>query len=102
MDNPEESPVAMFQRTLHMEQRVANAFVAGGVEILEELAYVPLDELFAIDGLTESEVQHFRQRYRARLLFGSSRGCMTRRLWERGRDIDLPVWAINGGLFTEL
>ena len=50
------------------EVRVANAFVAGGIEILEELAYVPLDELLAIDGITESEVQHFRQRAREHLL----------------------------------
>ena len=51
-----------------MEPRVANAFVAAGIEALEELAYVPIDELLSIDTLTSSEVQYFRQRAREYLL----------------------------------
>ena len=68
MPSPDESPEAMFQRTIHMDQRVARLLTAGGILTLEELAYVPIDELLAVKGLQESEAQLFRGRARAFLL----------------------------------
>ncbi len=68
MPNPSESPEAMFQRTLQMDERLARVLAAGGIVTLEELAYVPIDELLAVKGLQESEAQLFRGLARAFLL----------------------------------
>jgi transcription termination factor NusA len=61
-----ESPTAMFQRTLGMEPRIADALIAAGIETLEELAYVPINELLSIEALKDSEAQYFRHRDRLR------------------------------------
>lgn len=68
MATPDGSPTALFQRTLGMDPRIANALVASGIETLEELAYVPIDELLSTEELRESEAQYFRQRAREYLL----------------------------------
>ena len=68
MDRPNESPEAMFQRTLHMDERLARTLTAGGIATLEELAYVPIAELLKVPGLDESQAQLFRKRARAYLL----------------------------------
>lgn len=68
MPRPDESPEAMFQRILHMDERIAQVLTAGGIVTLEELAYVPIDELLAVKGLQESEAHLFRSRARAFLL----------------------------------
>jgi transcription termination factor NusA len=68
MPTPDESPEAMFQRILRMDERLARALTSGGIVTLEELAYVPIDEVLGIEGLQESEVQLFRTRARAYLL----------------------------------
>jgi N utilization substance protein A len=58
----------MFQRTLHMDERLARTLTAGGIATLEELAYVPIRELLGVQGLEESQAQLFRKRARAYLL----------------------------------
>jgi len=68
MGEPNESPEAMFQRTLKMEASVARVLIAGGIATLEELAYVPIGELLEVQGLDESLAQQFRKRARAYLL----------------------------------
>jgi len=68
MPNSGESPETMFQRTLKMNERLALVLTAGGIVTLEELAYVPIDELLAVKGLQGSEAQLFRRRARAFLL----------------------------------
>jgi N utilization substance protein A len=68
MDKPHESPEVMFQRTLHMDERLARTLTAGGIATLEELAYVPIGELLAVQGLEEPQAQLFRKRARAYLL----------------------------------
>jgi transcription termination factor NusA len=68
MDKPEESPEALFQRTLQMDARLARTLTAGGVLTLEELAYVLIGELLGIPGLGESDAQRFRKRAREYLL----------------------------------
>ena len=65
---PDESPSAMFQRTIRMDEPMAKALVRADVTLLEELAYVPLAELMAIDGIQEPVLNEFRQRARAYLL----------------------------------
>jgi transcription termination/antitermination protein NusA len=65
MASPGESPEAMFQRTLKMDDRLAHVLTTGGIVTLEELAYVPIDELLAVKGIQESEAQLFRRRARA-------------------------------------
>jgi N utilization substance protein A len=74
MDRPDDSPEAMFQRTLHMDERLARTLTAGGIATLEELAYVPLQELLGVQGLQESEAQLFRKRARAYLLHDAMGG----------------------------
>jgi N utilization substance protein A len=63
-----ESPVALFRRTLEMSEVLANAFVAGGIATLEELGYVPISELLNIDGVSEVDAQRFRKAARDYLL----------------------------------
>ena len=74
VDEAKESPEAMFQRTLRMEEAMANALVAADITMLEELADVPISELLAIEGLEEPAVQIFRQRAREYLLIDASGG----------------------------
>ena len=74
MSRPAESPEAMFQRILQMDERLAQTLTAGGIATLEELAYVPIGELLAVQGLQESDAQLFRKRARAYLLHDASRG----------------------------
>lgn len=62
MDRSHESPAAMFKRTLQMEERLADALVAAEILSLEELAYVPMEELLGIQGVSGQEVQLFRRR----------------------------------------
>ena len=68
MAKADESPEAMFQRTLQMDARLARTLTAGGILTLEELAYVPIGELLGVRGLAESDAQHFRKRAREYLL----------------------------------
>jgi N utilization substance protein A len=51
-----------------MDEVMAKALVNADITLLEELAYVPVAELLAIDGVEESAVHEFRQRARAYLL----------------------------------
>lgn len=74
MNRPAESPEVMFQRILHMDERLAQTLTAGGIATLEELAYVPIGELLAVQGLQESDAQLFRKRARAYLLHDASSG----------------------------
>jgi N utilization substance protein A len=58
----------MFQRTLHMDERLAQTLIAGGIVTLEELGYVPIAELLRIEGLDESDAQLYRKRAREYML----------------------------------
>ena len=68
MARPDESPEEMFQRTLRMEAEMAHTLTAGGISTLEELAYVPLNELLEVKGLAESDAQRLRALARKYLL----------------------------------
>ena len=58
----------MFVRALKIEPEWAAVLVANGLTTLEEVAYVPIDELRAIDGVDEQRVQAWRARARRHLL----------------------------------
>ena len=64
----DETPADMFRRTLNMDERLAQALVAAEIITLEELAYVPIDELLAVRGASAEELQLFRKRAREHLL----------------------------------
>ena len=74
MERADESPEQLFQRTLHMDAGVARTLTAAGIVTLEELAYVPMQELLDIPGLMESDAQLFRKRAHAYLLKDVMRG----------------------------
>jgi len=57
-----------------MDERLARTLTAGGIVTLEELAYVPIEELLKVQGLEESQAQLFRKRARAYLLVDSNWG----------------------------
>ena len=64
----DEAPAGMFRRTLNMDERLAQALVAAEITTLEELAYVPIEELLAVRGASAEELQLFRKRAREHLL----------------------------------
>jgi N utilization substance protein A len=72
--SPDESPEDLFQHALQMEARVARTLTAAGIVTLEELAYVPIQELLDTPGLHEAEAQLFRKRAKAYLLRDVMRG----------------------------
>jgi N utilization substance protein A len=68
LDKQPESTAEMFQRTLHINEALANKLVEGGLSTLEEVAYVPFSELREVGGLWDEETTALRNRARAHLL----------------------------------
>jgi transcription termination factor NusA len=68
MTEPEESPAAMFQRTLHIGTALAEALERGGLTSLDEVAYIPHWELAEIGRLDEVQTQKLREMARMYLL----------------------------------
>ena len=68
MDEPDESPASMFQRTLHIGVDLANALERGGLTTLDEVAYIPHRELAEIGHLDEIQTQRLREMARMYLL----------------------------------
>jgi len=58
----------MFQRTLRMDARLARTLTTAGILTLEELAYVPIDELLGVKGLSQPDAQRLRTLARNYLL----------------------------------
>ncbi len=54
--------IDMFTKHLDIDEEFATALVEEGFSTLEELAYVPVDELLEIDGLDEEMVEALRER----------------------------------------
>lgn len=61
MNEPDESPAAMFQRTLKVSAELAELLVNGQLTTLEEVAYVPFAELSEISKLPDEEVSSLRR-----------------------------------------
>ena len=68
MNRADETPQHLFVRALKIEPRLAAVLVAEGFTILEEVAYVPIDEFRSIKGLKEQQIQAWRAQARNLLL----------------------------------
>ena len=60
--------ITEFQDALEVDQDVAAVLVEEGFTTLEEIAYVPLEEILAIEGFDEEIVQELRKRAEDALL----------------------------------
>jgi N utilization substance protein A len=63
-----EKILVVFQEKLGIEEAVAEVLVNEGFSSLEEIAYVPVQELLEIDGFDEEMVEELRERAKAALL----------------------------------
>lgn len=61
MEEPDESPAVMFQRTLKVSAELAELLVSGQLTSLEEVAYVPFAELSEATRLPDDEVLTLRR-----------------------------------------
>ena len=68
MDEPDRSTVEMFMRALGTNEQVAIALVAAGLTIIEEVAYIPLQELLEVEGVEKKLLLSLRERARSHLL----------------------------------
>ena len=68
MSRSDETPRDLFIRVLAIETDWSDLLVKNGFTTLEEVAYVPIDELRSIDGLAEEQIQAWRSRARTHLL----------------------------------
>jgi len=68
MQMPDEEPSDLFVRVLAVDRAVAELLVANEIRTLEEVAYVPENELHSIQGLDEKLIPLMRQRARSHLL----------------------------------
>ncbi len=60
--------ITMFTEKLDVDEEVAEVLVGEGFTSLEEIAYVPLDEILAIDGFDEEIANELRNRAKDALL----------------------------------
>lgn len=63
-----EKILSVFSEKLGVEQAVAEVLVSEGFSTLEEIAYVPVQELLDIDGFDQETVNELRERAKAALL----------------------------------
>ena len=68
--NEEESATlrALFMEKLDVDEDVANILIQEGFATLEEVAYVPIQEMLEIEGFDEATVNELRSRARDALL----------------------------------
>ena len=59
---------ALFQEKLEVDEEIAGILVAEGFSTVEEVAYVPVGELLAVEGFDEDIVEELRARARDALL----------------------------------
>lgn len=57
-----DSVIGLFTEALEIDEEFAGVLVSEGFSSLEEIAYVPMDELLEIDGLDEEMVEELRTR----------------------------------------
>lgn len=60
--------INLFVNALEIDEEIANLLVSNGFSSLEEIAYVPKDELLAIEGFDEEIVEELRNRANDTLL----------------------------------
>src|SRR3546814_14037569 len=59
---------ALFQDKLEVDEEIAGILVSEGFSTVEEVAYVPVGELIAVEGFDEDIVEELRSRARDALL----------------------------------
>src|SRR3546814_7472535 len=59
---------ALFQDKLEVDEEIAGILVSEGFSTVEEVAYVPVGELLAVEGFDEDIVEELRSRARDALL----------------------------------
>jgi transcription termination/antitermination protein NusA len=64
----EETVLSLFKDKLGVDDEIAQLLAAEGFSSLEEIAYVPLQEMLEIDGFDEDLVEALRERAKAALL----------------------------------
>ena len=64
----DETPALMFQRILRVSESFARAFEEAGYTSIEEIGYVPFDELKQLKEFPEWALTDVRQRARQHLL----------------------------------
>ena len=68
MDRSDETPEGLFIRLLAVDPESAAILVTNGFTTLEEIAYVPMEELASLHGLDEQRITLWRTRARRYLL----------------------------------
>ena len=68
--NDEDAAVALFVGVLNLSRVEATAIATFGLTSLEELAYVPEDELLQLKGLSAAQIIAIRERAQKCLLAG--------------------------------
>ena len=63
-----ESVVQVFMKDLDVDEEIAQVLAEEGFSSLEEIAYVPLEEMLAIEGFDEDIVNELRQRAKDALI----------------------------------
>ena len=69
-----EGPAAMFERILKLTANYARSFEAAGYTSLEEIAYVPIEELRRAAEIPEWLLEDIRRRAREHLLHEATNG----------------------------
>jgi len=80
--------ISLFMNELEVEEDVAQALANEGFATLEEVAYVPLNEILSIDGFDEEIANELRSRAKNQLL--------TRALMEDKKTPDADLLALDG------
>src|SRR3546814_14647130 len=70
----QEAARALFQDKREVDEEIAGILVAEGFSTVEEVAYVPVGELLAVEGFDEDIVEELRSRARDALLDRKSAG----------------------------
>lgn len=70
MSQPDEKPSEVFMRRLGMPKAVADALVASQVTTLEELAYIPLEDLLSVRSVEPWLLRELRDQARRQLIEG--------------------------------
>jgi N utilization substance protein A len=65
----DEDGIAMFMNVLDVSRGIAESLVRSQITTIEEVAYVPIDELLKIDLLNEESVTHLREKAKQHLMF---------------------------------
>jgi len=103
----QENLIKIFTETLQVEDDVATVLIEEGFTSLEEVAYVPVQELLKIDGFDEEIVTELRQR--AKQALSDQASAETKRLQEQtsadllalpGMDEVLALQLATNGILT--